>query len=99
MTIINNTISFAPQIQDEAIIWLKDVYVQLFVACPIVERAKLLQIEKQGDADDCFALQIQFSSKENYTRYKEKYAPDFDQILTQKFQNMFGVFTTVLHEV
>lgn len=99
MTIINNTISFAPHIQSEAIEWLKNVYVALFTACPIVERAHLLQIEQQGDADDCFALQIHFTNKENYTRYKEKYAPDFEQILVAKFQNMIGVFTTVLHEI
>lgn len=99
MTIINNTISFAPHIQNEAIEWIKNIYVSLFTACPIVERAHLLQIEKQGDADDCFALQIHFASKQNYLTYKEKYAPDFEQILKQKFQNMMGVFTTVLHEV
>lgn len=99
MTIINNTISFAPHIQNEAIEWLKNVYVALFTACPIVERVHLLQIEQQGDAGDCFALQIHFTTKENYARYKEKYAPDFEQILAAKFQNMIGVFRTVLHEV
>jgi len=99
MTIINNTISFAPHIQNEAIEWLKNVYVALFAACPIVERALLLHIEQQDDAGDCFALQIHFANKEHYTRYKEKYAPDFEQILAVKFHNMMGVFTTVLHEV
>lgn len=99
MTIINNTISFAPQIQNEAIEWVKNIYVALFTACPIVERAQLLQIEKQGDTEDCFALQIHFSSQQNYNTYKEKYAADFDQILGQKFQNTMGIFTTVLHEV
>ncbi|MDR2962629.1 MAG: DUF4286 family protein [Bacteroidales bacterium] len=99
MTIINNTLSFAPHIQEDAITWLKTVYVHLFSACPLVQHARLLQIEHQGDAEDCFALQIHFAQKEHYTQYKEKYAPDFEQIFTAKFQNMAGIFSTVLHEV
>jgi hypothetical protein len=99
MTLINSTISFAPHIQNEAIEWFKNTFISLLTECSLVERVQLLQIEQQGDADDCFALQIHFANKQNYTLYKEKYADDFDQMLVLKFQNMMGIFTTILHEI
>lgn len=96
MIIINTTLSFADEIQSNAIEWLKTDYMPLLKACPLVNSVDLFSIEAQQGADDCFALQIRFNSTESFTMYKAKFQQDFEAALYAKFTNQFGMFKTIL---
>ncbi len=96
MIVVNITLSFADSIQKMAIDWLKKEYMPLLKSCPCVSATALFSVEAQQGADDCFALQVQFSDAKQYGLYKEKYAQDFETALFAKFTNQFGMFKTVL---
>ncbi|MCQ2609076.1 MAG: DUF4286 family protein [Bacteroidales bacterium] len=96
MIVVNITLSFADAIQEMAIDWLKNEYMPLLKSCPCVANTALFSVETQQGADDCFALQIQFSDSKQYGIYKEKYEHDFEAALFAKFTNQFGMFKTVL---
>lgn len=96
MIIINITLSFADSIQTEALKWMEGEYMILLKSCPSVKSARLYQIEAQQGADDCFALQIRFDSKDAYQLFAKQYQQDFESALYAKFQNQFGMFKTLL---
>ena len=74
-------------------------YMPLLDACPQVNETLLFTIENQSNADDCFALQIKFSTTQDYEIYCSKYELEFDNALFLKFQNNFGVFKTELTQI
>ena len=96
MIIINLTLSFADAIQTEALRWLSCEYIPLLCSCPFVASSNIFKIDAQQGADDCFALQIVFDSKEAHSAYSQQYQQDFEAALFAKFTNQFGMFQTIL---
>ena len=94
MIVINVTMSFADEAM--AIDWLKKEYIPLLNACPVVKNANLYSVAVQQGADNTFALQIRFGSREDFEQFQFRYQDDFDAALFAKFTNQFGMFKTVL---
>ncbi len=100
MYIINNTISFAPQIEKDAISWIKSTYIPLLESCPIVTQTFFAKVHSNvEDAQLNFVIQTFFANEKDYTTFCEKYKNDFAQALLLKLGNNFGVFTTVLEKL
>jgi len=100
MIIINHTLSFAPEIEKEAITWIKAEYIPLLKACPVTLNALFYEvILEQTDAQTTFALQVLFRTKEEHKIFCDMHKEDFAQVLYLKFTNNFGAFTTTLKEV
>lgn len=99
MIIINLTLSFADNLQQSALVWIKQDYIPLLQACPLVASADLFQVNAQQGADDCFALQIRFNSEENFKSFVQLYQNDFESALFAKFTNQFGMFKTILRSI
>ena len=96
MIVVNETMSFADTIQNAALDWIKTEYMPLLKACPVVMTVEFFQVETQQGADDTFALQIRFNSKEAYSQYTSMFQRDFDGALFARFGNQFGIFKTIL---
>lgn len=94
MIVINLTMSFADE--KSAVDWLKNDYIPLLKACPVVTAAELFSVEVQQGADNTYALQIRFNSQEGFAMYKSRFEKDFEAALHAKFTNQFGVFKTIL---
>ncbi len=99
MIIINLTLSFADSLQQSALEWIKQEYIPLLQACPLVSSADLFQVNAQQGADDCFALQVRFNEDDNFEIFQKSYQNDFESALFAKFTNQFGMFKTILRSI
>lgn len=99
MIIVNLTLSFADNLQQSALEWIKQEYIPLLKACPSVTSSDLFQVNAQQGADDCFALQIRFNNEESFSLFEKAYQNDFESALFAKFTNQFGMFKTILRSI
>lgn len=99
MIVINKTISFSNDIQEEAISWILNEYTPLLQKCPSIHSANFFKIDTESDMDDCFALQIRFANELEYQKFKNTYEQDFSNILFLKYRQAIGIYVTVLKEL
>lgn len=99
MIIINHTLSFVPEIEQEAILWMKQTYITLLQACPVTNKVLFCKVIADADIPDSYALQIHFNETESHTIFCNKHETEFLQALALKFTNNFGIFSSTLEEV
>ncbi len=99
MILINHTLSFATDIEQESVQWLQATYKPLLEACPLVSEVLLCRLTSDAEVQDTYVIQIRFLNTENHTVFHEKYEYDFMCVLHAKFQNNFGIFTSKLEHL
>ena len=99
MILINHTLSFATDIEQESIQWLQTKYKPVREAWVHVSEVLLCRLTSDAEVQDTYVIQIRFLNTENHTVFHEKYEYDFMCVLHAKFQNNFGIFTSKLEHL
>ena len=99
MILINHTLSFATEIEQESIHWIQETYKPLLESCPLINEVLFCRLTSDEEIQDTYVIQIRFLDKHNYTNFQTRYEHDFTHALYARFKNNFGVFTSKLEHL
>ena len=97
MFLYNVTIKIDDSVREEWLDWMKKTHIPevmdtgLFTSNRI---CRLLENEEEGGAT--YAIQYTFKDLDDYTRYREIFAPSLQEKHLQKYRNKFVAFRTLL---
>ena len=99
MILINHTLSFATEIEEESIQWIQKTYKPLLESCPFIHEVLFCRLTSDEEIQDTYVIQIRFTNKKEYTSFHTQYEHDFMNVLYARFQNNFGIFTSKLEHL
>jgi hypothetical protein len=100
MYLYNVTINVEDDIHDDWMDWMKAIHIPEVMAtgCFVANRMLkvLSEVENNGTT---YSMQYYFSRMEDYTRYKEKFAPALQKTSILRYGQKFVAFRTLLEIV
>ncbi|MDQ3051379.1 MAG: DUF4286 family protein [Bacteroidota bacterium] len=100
MIIYNVTININHDVHDEWLQWMKKVHIPDVLQTGLFVESKMLRL--LGDEDSggtTYAIQYTLHSMEDYERYQRDFAPALQKEVTEKYNDKFVAFRTLLETV
>ncbi|MEO6550027.1 MAG: DUF4286 family protein [Ferruginibacter sp.] len=100
MIIYNITVKIHPHIQEQWIVWLKEVHIPEILRTGCFTNARILLLLEMDDSDGLtYALQFHAESKALYNQYIEKFAGIINKKSVEKWGGRYVDFRTVMQVV
>jgi hypothetical protein len=99
MILANHTLSFAPEIEKEAITWIHDEFKPLVASCPHTSEVLFCRLTSDSEVTDTYVIQIRFPDSKEYDLYNTYFHTIYIEKLFQKFTNKFVIFSSTLEDV
>ena len=98
MIIYNVTVNIAPQIQDEWLLWMKEVHIPEVVGTGYFLSHDFFKIINTEDVST-YCIQYKCETIENYKKYQIEFAPLLQKKHTDKYKDQFVAFRTLLQKI
>ena len=100
MIIYNVTVKIDSDVQQEWLDWMKEVHIPNVMNTGIFEEYRISRILELDEADGVtYAIQYLCKSLDDYETYRNQYAPALQQEHSDKYQNKFVAFRTLMEVV
>lgn len=100
MIIYNVTVNIDETVHDEWLSWMKSIHIPEVMGTGLFSAAKMSKVlveEQMGGLT--YSIQYSCESKSKLDEYQSKYAPEFQQKHSTKYQGKFVAFRTLMEVV
>ncbi len=98
--IYNVTIKVNQPIADAWLKWMLDIHIPDVMNTGCFTKYQVVKLLEVDDTEGpTYAVQYHASSKANYNRYIEKYAPDMRELVNRQWGNQYIAFRSVMQVV
>lgn len=100
MLLYNITVGIDKDIEEEWLVWIKDVYLSAIMQTKLFTEYKMYKVLTHDDATSVsYSIQLFSLTIENVVHYLDRYAPLIVESQRSKFSNKHVVFNTLLEEI
>lgn len=100
MYIYNVTLKVDPSIEEDWLLWMKDIHIPEVLSCGIFKDHKMLLLTNSPFYDESpgstFIVQYFFDNMEDYDRYQAEFAPAYQREHIQRYGEKVLAFRTVM---
>jgi len=98
MIIYNITINIEDEIHEDWLNWMKSTHIPDVMACNLFESYKICKIIAE-DEGHTYSIQYTCKTMRKYTDYQTKYAAKLQKKHSDRYNNKFVAFRTLLEEI
>jgi len=98
MFIYNVTVNIDDDVHEEWLAWMQADHIPEVMRCGLFESNKILKVLAE-DEGHTYSIQYTCASQDNLNRYFNEYAPKLQEEHSNRYQDKFVAFRTILEEV
>jgi len=100
MILLNTTYVVDSATEKMWLFWMRETLLPLIEETGMCSNVRFYHLQKiQPDADETYALQLEFKSNERVVKYSERFNPSFDALMIKRFGSTVTAFRTMLDEL
>lgn len=99
MIIYNVTVIIQDEIHDEWIQWMKETHIPQVMLTGIFTKNSILKVVDSPNEGHTYCFQYHCASMSDYQTYQQKYAPALQADHTQRYQNKFVAYRSIMEVV
>lgn len=96
MILYNQTIIIDEDIQKEWLVWMRETHIPQVMSTNSFVSHRMLKVLNSPNEGITYCMQYIADNLEKYEDYAEKFAPQLQPELAQKFENKYVAFHTIM---
>lgn len=97
--IYNVTVNIDDRVRDEWVSWMKETHIPDVMSTGLFLESRFTKILAESEGGTSYSIQYLCASKQDLEEYQQNHAPALQRDHTERYQNKFAAFRTLLEVI